>query len=144
MHRIYHRLEAKSADILYRQNRCSVPLSAAIMCGTDEILHHSESLSGVFALTLCAGEPLRAAALVLARPPWMGEVVLLPPRLLLPEAVLVPDRTAAVLIPSSSRTNKMLVGRSSTLCSTKLRHSGHRSSLLVLTISSKHRRQNVC
>jgi len=47
-------------------------------------------------------------------------------------------------IPSNIRISRTLGGSSSTLHSTSVRHSGHRSSLCVATISSKHFLQNVC
>lgn len=49
-----------------------------------------------------------------------------------------------VFIPSNNRTRRIFVGRSSTLISTIVLHSGHLSSCFVLTISSKHLLQNVC
>lgn len=51
---------------------------------------------------------------------------------------------AALRIPSRIRMRRTLGGKSSIFTSTRMRHSGHRSSLWVLTISSKHFLQNVC
>lgn len=48
------------------------------------------------------------------------------------------------LMPSSSLTSKILLGSSSTLQSTKVLHSGHRSSFRELTMPSRQRLQNVC
>lgn len=56
----------------------------------------------------------------------------------------LPPRCGRCLIPSSRRTRRMLAGRSSTPQSTKMRHSGQRSSLLELTMFSRQRRQKVC
>lgn len=53
-------------------------------------------------------------------------------------------RWGRCLIPSRSRTRRMLAGRSSTPQSTKMRHSGHRSSLRELIMFSRQRRQKVC
>lgn len=47
-------------------------------------------------------------------------------------------------MPSSSLTSKMLAGKSSTPHSTRMRHSGQRSSFRELTILCRQRRQNVC
>lgn len=51
---------------------------------------------------------------------------------------------AALRIPSRIRINNTFGGRSSTLASTRTRHSGQRSSRWVLTISSRHFLQKVC
>lgn len=48
------------------------------------------------------------------------------------------------LIPSSNRTRRMLAGKSSTAQSTRMRHSGQRSSWRELTMFSRQRRQKVC
>lgn len=48
------------------------------------------------------------------------------------------------LIPSRRRTRRILAGRSSTPQSTKMRHSGQRSSFRELTMFSRQRRQKVC
>lgn len=50
----------------------------------------------------------------------------------------------AFFIPSKIRIRSTFGGRSSILASTRILHSGQRSSLWVLTISSKHFLQNVC
>lgn len=56
----------------------------------------------------------------------------------------VPGFRGRCLMPSSSLTSKMLLGSSSTLQSTKVLHSGQRSSFRELTIPSRQRLQNVC
>lgn len=53
-------------------------------------------------------------------------------------------RWGRCLIPSRRRTRRMLAGRSSTPQSTRMRHSGQRSSFRELTMFSRQRRQKVC
>ncbi len=57
---------------------------------------------------------------------------------------MLPVLLGLCLIPSSSRTRRMLLGNSSTPLSTSVRHSGQRSSPRDPTIPSRQRRQNVC
>ena len=71
---------------------------------------------------------------------WVGEVAVDPG---VEEPVTAP-LAAAVFIPSSNLMSRMLVGSSSILMSTNIRHSGHLSSFFVPIISSRHLRQNVC
>lgn len=59
-------------------------------------------------------------------------------------ALPAPGFRGLCLMPSSSLTSKILLGSSSTPQSTKVRHSGHRSSLRELTMPSRQRLQNVC
>lgn len=65
-----------------------------------------------------------------------------------PASFLLPERDPStvclVLMPSNNRTSKMLGGKSSTLTSTNVRHSGHLNSRFVLIISSRHLLQKVC
>lgn len=64
---------------------------------------------------------------------------------LLPAPTLPPlPRWGRCLIPSRRRTSRMLAGRSSTPQSTRMRHSGQRSSFRELTMFSRQRRQKVC
>jgi len=55
-----------------------------------------------------------------------------------------PGRRGRCLMPSSSRTSRMLLGSSSTLLSTSVRHSGQRSSPREPTMPCRQRRQKVC
>lgn len=76
-----------------------------------------------------ASRPIRV--LPPSRPPVEGER-------------LPPPSRGLFLIPSRSRTKRIFSGRSSTRASTKIRHSGQRSSLCECTISSRQRLQKVC
>ena len=76
---------------------------------------------------------------------WVGATDTLPPPLFpwLDNAILAAIRSACFM-PSSSRMRRIFDGSSSMGICTRLRHSGHLNSCFVLTISSRHRRQNVC
>lgn len=62
----------------------------------------------------------------------------------LPVPPPAPGFRGLCLMPSSSLTSRILLGSSSTLQSTKVLHSGHRSSFRELTMPSRQRLQNVC
>lgn len=62
----------------------------------------------------------------------------------LPVPPPAPGFRGLCLMPSSSLTSKILLGSSSTLQSTKVLHSGQRSSFRELTMPSRQRLQNVC
>lgn len=83
-------------------------------------------------IPLPGGEALIPAAQPSDRPPPTRDCLVLPPF------------RGRCLIPSSRRTSKIFAGRSSTSQPTRMRHSGHLSSFLELTMFSKQRRQKVC
>lgn len=100
----------------------------------------NKSMSITFGEHLAARtwHPAPAVALV-------GATETLPPPLLpWPDNVILAAIRPACFMPSNSRIRSIFGGRFSMGISTRLRHSGHLSSCFVLTISSRHRRQNVC
>ncbi|KAG8586898.1 hypothetical protein GDO81_005515 [Engystomops pustulosus] len=91
------------------------------------------------AAALCAVPPA-------AEHPGLWLLLLLVPAQWCPPAVGLPLGLLRGLwrMPSRSRTNRILAGKSSTPHSTRMRHSGQRSSFLELTMLCRQRRQKVC